>query len=196
MEHSFLRVITYVLFWPLQFTILFSMENQTLMRAESERLQLMHYTLNTNKRIGQIATLIVKKHIDESYFPTMLKEVEAHSYITLQEKVTEKSYTCKYMYNPFVLKGLCPANKEKHALSAAFLLMMTKNFNPETERNGLNDFFFEKYDKSDNFKQVDFCVSAKYVESNNYYEYIARFFNKEALFRTIELFDPEALKNS
>lgn len=189
MKHFFLPIIIFLVLVHIHSDTLVGMEKQIpLARAESERLTQMVEALDDNKRIGQLATLIIEKHVKESYYNTILKEVQSHPFIITKEKVTEKSYTCKYIYNPFIVTGLC-LNDNSTPLVYAFLKMLQNDFNPETERNNLNDYFYEKYDKPNELKQVDFCVSAKYIPSNNQYEYIARFFNKEKLLNTIHLFN-------
>ncbi|RTL06619.1 hypothetical protein EKK58_04795 [Candidatus Dependentiae bacterium] len=193
MKHIFLPFIVCLVLTKIHVQSLLGMENQ-LSRSESIRLTQMENTLNDNTRIGPLTTLIIAKHIKESYFSTLIKAVKTHPYIKTEEKITEKSYTCKYSYNPLTFQGLCPNDTTQIALAFAKILQI--RFIPETERNNLNDYFFDTYDKPNDFQQVDFCVSAKYVLTGDYYEYIARFFNKEALLNTIQLFDPAKEKNS
>lgn len=168
------------------FFTLHGMENQ-LVHTISERLASMEAAINENKRIGPIGTELIGYHINQAYEKTLLKEATIHRYITMLTKTTPKSYSYGYKYNPFILKGSC-SNNELPLARALFETLSKKDFNPETQRNHLNDSFFEFKDKPKGFNQVDFCVSAK-KESDNKIIYIARFFNKEALIKTIMLFD-------
>lgn len=170
---------------------LHGMENQ-LVHTISERLVSMKAAIDENKRIGPIGTELIGYHINQTYEETLLKEATTHHYITMLTKTTPKSYSYGYKYNPFILEGSCETNNNL-PLAKAFLDTLSNGFNPETERNSLNDNFFQYIDEPKGFKQVDFCVSAK-IEQDNKIFYIARFFNKQALINTILLFDKTSNK--